>query len=405
MIPFSPPHIKQEAIDEVIDTLKSGWITTGPKTKLFEQKITDYCGNKKTLCINSATFGLEAVLRWFGVGKGDEVIIPAYTYTATANTVVHTGATPVMIDTNSNDFNINIEAIRKAITNKTKVIVPVDIAGLPVDMDSINKLVSEDETKTLYKPESEQQKKLGRILVMSDAAHSFGAIYKNKKTGSLTDISIFSFHAVKNLTTAEGGAIAFNLPEPFDNDAIYKEFNTLSLHGQSKDALAKTVKGAWRYDVIDAGYKGNMTDIQASLGLISLKYYDIDNLPRRKEIMHTYQDAFSKTNWAELPILEDDIRTSSYHLYTLRITNISEKERDVIIQKIFDKDVSVNVHFQPLPLFSAYKNRGYKIEDFPIAFDNYSREISLPVYQDLSQEQVQTIIKSVISSVEEVINA
>ena len=405
MIPFSPPHIKQEAIDEVVDTLKSGWITTGPKTKLFEQKITDYCGHKKTLCVNSATFGLEAVLRWFGVGKGDEVIIPAYTYTATANTVVHTGATPIMVDTNSDDLNINIEAIQKAITNKTKVIIPVDIAGLPVDIDLINKMVIEEKIKSLFTPKSKHQETLGRILIMSDAAHSFGAIYKEKKTGNLTDVSVFSFHAVKNLTTAEGGAIAFNLPKPFDNEEIYKELNTLSLHGQSKDALAKTQKGAWRYDVIDAGYKGNMTDIQASLGLISLKYYDIDNLPRRKEIMHTYQDAFSKTTWAELPILEDNNRISSYHLYTLRIKNISETQRDAIIQNIFDKDVSVNVHFQPLPLFSAYKSRGYKIEDYPTAFENYSREISLPVYQDLTNEQVQTIINAVTKSTENVINA
>lgn len=404
MIPFSPPHIKQEAIDEVVDTLKSGWITTGPKTKLFESKITEYCGHKKTLCVNSATFGLEAILRWLGVCEGDEVIIPSYTYTATANTIIHTGATPVMVDTNSDDFNININAIRNAITSKTKVIVPVDIAGLPVDMDAINSLVLEDKIRDLFSPNTNHQKTLGRILIMSDAAHSFGAVYKGKKTGNLTDVSIFSFHAVKNLTTAEGGAIAFNFPKPFDNNEIYKELNTLSLHGQSKDALAKTVKGAWRYDVIDAGYKGNMTDIQASLGLISLKYYEIDNLPRRKEIMVNYQNAFSKTDWAELPIIEDKNRISSYHLYTLRINDISEQQRDRIIQKIFDKDVSVNVHFQPLPLFSAYKSRGYKIENYPVAFDNYSREISLPVYQDLTDEQVKTIINTVTESVKEVLN-
>lgn len=240
---------------------------------------------------------------------------------------------------------------------------------------------------------------------MSDAAHSFGALYNGLKTGSLTDISVFSFHAVKNLTTAEGGAIAFNLDKPFDNEAIYKEFNTLSLHGQSKDALAKTQKGAWQYDVIDAGYKGNMTDIQASLGLISLKYYDIDNLPRRKSIMEAYHKAFKQYDWAELPVIEDNTRTSSYHLYTLRIKNISEQERNEIIQNIFDQDVSVNVHFQPLPLLTAYKNRGYKMEDYPIAYDNYSREISLPVYQDLNDQQVETVIKSVVSSVQKILNA
>ena len=404
MIPFSPPHIKQEAIDEVIDTLKSGWITTGPKTKLFEQKITEYCDNKKTLCVNSATFGLEIILRWFGVGEDDEVIIPAYTYTATGNTVIHTGAKLVMVDTNPDDFNISIDAIKKAITPKTKVIIPVDIAGLPVDIDKINELVNSDEIKSLFTAKTEQQKQLGRILVLSDAAHSFGATYKGNKTGSLTDITVFSFHAVKNLTTAEGGAIAFNLPNNFDVEKIYKEINTLSLHGQSKDALAKTQVGAWRYDVIDAGYKGNMTDIQASLGLVSLKYYEIDNLPRRKEIMTQYHNEFSKHGWAELPILSDEKRESSYHLYTLRIKNISEQQRDEIINEIFKAEVSVNVHFQPLPLFSAYKNRGFNIDNYPIAFDNYYREISLPVYQDLTDNNVNTIIKAVINSVKEILS-
>jgi len=404
MIPFSPPHIKQEAIDEVVDTLKSGWITTGPKTKLFEQKITEYCGNKKTLCVNSATFGLEIIMRWFGIGEGDEVIIPAYTYTATGNTVIHTGAKLVMVDTNPNDFNINIEAIKNAITSKTKIIIPVDIAGLPVDIDEIKELVSSNEIKNIFEPNTEQQKQLGRILVLSDAAHSFGATYKGNKTGSLTDITVFSFHAVKNLTTAEGGAIAFNLPNIFDVEKIYKEINTLSLHGQSKDALAKTQVGAWRYDVIDAGYKGNMTDIQASLGLVALKYYEIDNLPRRKEIMQAYDNAFSKFDWADLPIITDGNRVSSFHLYTLRIKNITEQQRDEIINSIFAKNVSVNVHFQPLPLFTSYKKRGFNISDYPVAFDNYSREISLPVYQDLTNEQVETIINAVINAVNEVIN-
>jgi len=403
MIAFSPPHIKQEAIDEVVDTLKSGWITTGPKTKLFEKRITEYCKNDKTLCVNSATFGLEIILRWFGVGEGDEVIIPSYTYTATANTVAHTEAKIVMVDINKDDFNINIENIKKAISTKTKVIIPVDIAGLPADYDEINKLVNSKEIKELFEAKTENQKKLNRILVLSDAAHSFGAEYKNKKTGTLTDITVFSFHAVKNLTTAEGGAISFKLPNQFDVEEIYKEINTLSLHGQSKDALAKTQVGAWKYDVIDAGYKGNMTDIQASLGLVALKYYEIDNLPRRKEIMEEYQKAFFETDWAELPIIEDNTRKTSYHIYTLRIKNISESQRDNIIQEIFKKEVSVNVHFQPLPMLSAYKERGFNIADYPIAFDNYSREISLPVYQDLTNEQVQTIIEAVISSVNKVL--
>jgi dTDP-4-amino-4,6-dideoxygalactose transaminase len=401
MIPFSPPNIRQEAIDEVVDTLKSGWITTGPKTKKFEQEITQYCGNKKTLCVSSATFGLEQILRWYGVKEGDEVIVPAYTYCASANVIVHCGATPVMVDSDPNDFNVNIDAIRNAITGRTKVIIPVDIAGLPCDYDAINRIVLE--ANDLFQPDSEEQKKLGRILVMSDAAHSFGATYKNRHTGSLADVTVFSFHAVKNLTTAEGGAICLNLPQQFDCEWIYKLLNTYSLHGQSKDALAKTQKGAWRYDVIDSGYKGNMTDIQASLGLIDLKYYDSENLKRRREVMHAYTDTFSKFDCFQLPIIEDESRISSYHLYPLRIKNVSEKQRDEIIQLIFDKDVSVNVHFQPLPMLSAFKNKGYKMSDYPNAQDNYEREISLPVYYHLTDEMVETVINAVIDSVNEVL--
>ena len=405
MIPFSPPHIKQEAIDEVVDTLKSGWITTGPKTKLFEQKITDYCGAKKTLCVNSATFGLEIIMRWFGIGPGDEVIIPAYTYTATANTVVHTGAKIIMVDANADDFNISLQGIKNAITSKTKAIIPVDIAGLPVDISKIIQLIETPEIKQKFKGNNTIQNTLGRILIMSDSAHSFGASLYGQKVGSQADITVFSFHAVKNLTTAEGGAIAFNMGNGFDNEAIYNEINTISLHGQSKDALAKTKKGAWQYDVIHTGFKGNMTDIQASLGLVALKYYEQEHLPIRQNIIEKYQMAFIEKSWAELPILKDETRETSYHIYTLRIKDISEAQRNTIIQKIFDKEVSVNVHFQPLPLFTAYKEKGFKITDYPVAFNNYSREISLPVYQDLSQEDVQKVIQAVVSSVEEVIYA
>ena len=405
MIPFSPPHIKQEAIDEVVDTLKSGWITTGPKTKLFEEKITEYCGSQKTLCVSSATFGLEIILRWFGIGEGDEVIIPAYTYTATANTVAHTGARIIMVDANADDFNINLQGIKKAISSKTKAIIPVDIAGLPVDVSKIIQLLESPEIKQKFQANNDIQAQLGRILVLSDSAHSFGASLHDKKVGSQADITVFSFHAVKNLTTAEGGAVAFNLNKGFDNEAIYKQINTISLHGQSKDALAKTKKGAWQYDVVYSGYKGNMTDIQASLGLIALKYYEQEHLPIRQEIIHKYQTAFSEKTWAELPVLKDENRETSYHIYTLRVKNISERQRNTIIQKIFDKEVSVNVHFQPLPLFTAYKEKGFKIEDYPVAYDNYAREISLPVYQDLSPKDVEKVINAVVSSIEEVIYA
>ncbi|MEG2666489.1 MAG: DegT/DnrJ/EryC1/StrS aminotransferase family protein, partial [Bacteroidales bacterium] len=251
MIPFSPPRIDERIIAEVVDTLRSGWITTGPKTKEFEKRLTDYCGNGATLAVNSATSGLELVLRWFGIKEGDEVILPAYTYCATANVVIHCGAKPVMVDVNSTDFNINVQNIRRAINSKTKVIMPVDLAGFPCDYDEINALVKEPSINALFSPNTPPQKQLGRILILSDSAHSFGAKYKNKRSGSLADVSVFSFHAVKNLTTAEGGAIALNFQNSFDNSVLYNYLCTMSLHGQNKDALAKTKKGAWRYDVID----------------------------------------------------------------------------------------------------------------------------------------------------------
>ena len=399
-IPFSPPHFYEEAVDEILDTLKSGWITTGPKTKLFEKKITEYCGNKATLCVNSATFGLEHILRWFGVGDGDEVIIPAYTYCATGNVVLHTGAKPVIVDVNQSDFNISVEKIREAITEKTKVIIPVDIGGLPAFYDEIFQVVNSAEIKSLFKPENEVQEKLGRILVLSDAAHSFGAKYKGKHAGALADVSVFSFHAVKNLTTAEGGAIALNLPQPFDTEEVYRLLNVLSLHGQSKDALSKNKAGNWKYDVIEAGFKGNMTDIQASLGLVALKHYETEALPRRKYIVEAYYNAFKDKEWAELPVFKDETRESSYHLFMIRIKNIDEQKRNDLINAITQTGVAVNVHFQPLPLLTAYKKRGYDITKYPVAYDNYSREITLPVYQDLTDEQLQYVIDNVNKVIE-----
>jgi len=400
MIPFSPPRIDDLILNEVVNTLKSGWITTGPKTKLFEMNLTNYCGNKTTLCLASATAGLELVLRWFGVKEGDEVIVPAYTYCATANVVIHCGAKPIFVDVNENDFNISIEKIKNAITSKTKVIMPVDFAGLPCDYDKINKLITENEIKSKFVPETEEQKQLGRILILSDAAHSLGATMGGIKTGALTDITVFSFHAVKNLTTAEGGAIAFNLPSPFDNQTLYNHFNVLSLHGQNKDALAKTQKGNWRYDIVCAGYKCNMTDTLASIGLIELQRYENDTLIKRKYICDKYSAAFQSKKWANIPILNTINKVSSYHLYPLRINNCHEALRDIIIQKIFDQDVSVNVHFQPVPNFSFYKQLGYKVTDYPQAFKNYECEISLPVFYNLTDDQIDTIINAVITSVE-----
>ena len=403
MIPFSPPRIDQKVIDEVVDTLKSGWITTGPKTKEFERRLTAYCGNKATLAVNSNTVGLEVVLRWFGVQEGDEVIVPAYTYCATANVIVHCGAKPVMVDVNADDFDVCLEKVREAITDKTKVIMPVELGGMPCAYDELFELVEAEDVKTLFQVKTEEQRKLGRILILSDSAHSIGAEYKGRKAGCLADVSVFSFHAVKNLTTAEGGAIMLNLPEPFDNEEVYRYLCTYTLHGQNKDALAKTKKGAWRYDVLVSGFKGNMTDIMASIGLVELSRYEDDTLHYRKCIYDQYTDAFARYGWAELPIYETEDRKSSYHVYCLRVKGITEQQRDEIIQRIFDKDVSVNVHFQPLPLLSAFKNKGYKIEDYPVAYDNYCREISLPVWYGLSEEMVKTVIDAVICSVEEVL--
>ena len=401
MIPFSPPHIDQKIIDEVTKVLKSGWITTGPKTKLFEKELTKYCGNKATLCLNSATAGLEIMLRWFGVKEGDEVILPAYTYSATANVVIHCGATPIFVDVNPNDFNISITNIEKAITSKTKVIMPVDFGGYVCDYDELNALVVK--YKNIFITHTDEQKMLGRILILSDSAHSFGAWYKGKRAGSLTDISVFSFHAVKNLTTAEGGAVALNLPAPFDNEAVYKALCVKTLHGQDKDALAKTVKGNWRYDIVEAGYKCNMTDIMAAIGLVELERYDNDTLKIREHIFEQYDTAFSKYNWAQLPEYKINNKTSCYHLYPLRIKGITEAQRDAIIKEIFEYDVSVNVHFIPVPMMSFYKNLGYDIKNYPVTFDNYSREISLPVYYDLNDSLVKQVIDAVVKSVAKVL--
>ena len=392
MIPFSPPRIDQRILDEVNEALLSGWITTGPKTKLFEKKITEYCGCKTTVAVNSWTAGMEIVLRWWGIGEGDEVILPVYTYCASANVILHTGAKAIMVDIGQDDFNVSLAKIEAAITPQTKAIIPVDISGFPCDYDAIYEIV--ERKKDLFQANNALQAKLGRILIAADAAHSFGAMYKGKKSGSLADITCFSFHAVKNLTTAEGGAMCFNLPESFDHDAIYKELCIKILHGQSKDALAKTQKGAWRYDVVEPGYKCNMTDLQAAIGLVELERYG-ENLARRKAIFEQYDAAFQNENWAILSTYKDAFRETSYHLYLLRIANVSEEQRDAIIQEIFEQEVSVNVHFQPLPLLTAYKNLGYSIDNYPEAYLKYAAEITLPVYFNLTDEQVQTVIQAV----------
>ncbi|MDG1429087.1 MAG: DegT/DnrJ/EryC1/StrS aminotransferase family protein [Crocinitomicaceae bacterium] len=402
MIPFSPPRIDDKIIAEVTAALQSGWITTGPRTKQFEKNISEYCGCKTTVAVNSWTMGMQVFLNYWGIQPGDEVIIPAYTYCASANVIVHAGAKPVMVDLNEEDFNLNVEKVRQAITPKTKAILAVDISGFPADYDLLMDLVNEEAIKSQFSANNDMQSNLGRIIVISDSAHSFGALMNGKRSGSLTDVSSFSFHAVKNLTTAEGGALCFNLPDSFDHDEIYKEFCTKILHGQNKDALAKTKKGNWKYDVEEPGFKCNMTDIQAAIGLVELERYQ-ESLDRRKMIFHRYADAFSKYNWAIKPAFETDTKTSSYHLYLLRIDGASEAQRDEIIQEIFEHDVSVNVHFQPLPLLTAYKKRGYQMNDYPEAYAKYANEISLPVYFNLTDGDVDRVVAAVVASVQKVL--
>lgn len=402
MIPFSPPRIDEKTVEAVKEVLLSGWITTGPKTKLFEKKISAYCGVQSTVCLNSATAGLELMLRWYGVGEGDEVIIPAYTYSATGNVVLHTGAKPVMVDIEPGNFNISIKNIEQAITTKTKAIMPVDVGGLPIDYSRLRELVESAEVKKLFVPKGEIQEKLGRVLLLSDSAHSFGARYHKQIVGRQADAHVFSFHAVKNLTTAEGGAVALNLPAPFDNDEIYRYLCVISLHGQTKDALSKTQPGAWRYDIIEPGYKCNMMDLQAAIGLVELERY-AETLARRKAICERYNRVFLQKNWAACPEFANAEKESSYHLYMLRINGASEEQRDAIIKLVADHQVSVNVHFIPLAMLTAYKSRGYDITNYPATYAQYSNEISLPVYYDLTDAQVDTVIETVCRAVESVL--
>jgi dTDP-4-amino-4,6-dideoxygalactose transaminase len=402
MIPFSPPRIDDKTIASVVDALKSGWITTGPKTKLFEEKIASYVGGDAAVALNSATAGLQLILHWLGIQEGDEVIVPAYTYCASANVVIHAGATPILVDVNSSDFNINIEAIKKAITSKTKAIIPVDISGLPADYDEIYQLINSPEVKTLFSPRTPVQEKMGRITVVSDSAHSIGATYKNSKAGMIADISSFSFHAVKNLTTAEGGAVVFNVADKFDHKELQKQFKTSSLHGQTKDAFSKMQVGAWQYDVIEAGFKCNMTDLHAAIGLVEIDRYE-ETLAKRKAIFDYYSERLKPHKWANIPVYETETKKSSYHLYLLRIIDCTEEQRNTIIQKISEKEVAVNVHYLPIPMLSFYKNLGYDIKDYPNTFNNYKGEISLPVWYNLTEEQMEFVISTVINAVVEVI--
>ena len=400
-IPFSPPYITEAVINEVTDALRSGWITTGPKVKALEEEIKKFSGATEALCVNSWTSGAILMLHWLGVKAGDEVIVPAYTYSATALAVLHVGATPIMVDVEY-DFNIGVEDVRRAITYKTKAIIPVDIAGFPCDYDALMRLVKSPEVQSLFNPTSKVQAQLGRVLVLNDAAHSLGAWYKEgTRTGSETDVAIFSLHAVKNVTTAEGGAICLNLPAPFNNASLYKELRQMSLNCQTKDAFSKSQAGGWRYDIVGLGMKINMPDVNAAIGLAQIREYE-HILKERKRIFHLYDEAFKKYDWAILPPLSKQGRETSYHLYALRIKDITEAQRDAIINKIAEKEVAVNVHFIPMPMLTLFKEMGYKIEDYPQAYANFKGEISLPIYPQLTNEQVHFVIDCVVEAVEEI---
>lgn len=395
-IPFSPPYIDDDVINEVTDSLRSGWITTGPKVKALEEEVCKLSGARRALGVNSWTSGAILVLRWLGLQPGDEVIVPAYTYSATALAVLWAGGKPVMVDSGE-DFNISVEAIRRAITPRTKAILPVDIAGFPCDYDAIMALVSEPEVKAMFVPTSDVQRQLGRIIVVSDSAHSIGAHYNGKRSGSETDIAIFSLHAVKNVTTAEGGIICLNIPEPFDNDKLYADMRLFSLNCQTKDAFTKSKAGGWRYDIIGQGMKCNLADVNAAIGLAQIRKYE-GLLKERKRVFTRYNDALKQYDWALTPPAVTPGKESSYHVYALRIKDVTEQQRDEIIQEIAKSEVAVNVHFVPMPMLTLFREMGYDIKDYPQAYRNYAHEISLPIYPQLTDEQADFVIRTVVEA-------
>ena len=395
-IPFSPPYIDDDVINEVTDSLRSGWITTGPKVKALEEEVCKLSGARRALGVNSWTSGAILVLRWLGLQPGDEVIVPAYTYSATALAVLWAGGKPVMVDSGE-DFNISVEAIRRAITPHTKAILPVDIAGFPCDYDAIMSLVSEPEVKAMFSPTSDVQRQLGRIIVVSDSAHSIGAHYNGKRSGSETDIAIFSLHAVKNVTTAEGGIICLNMPEPFDNDKLYADMRLFSLNCQTKDAFTKSKAGGWRYDIIGQGMKCNLADVNAAIGLAQIRKYE-DLLKERMRVFTRYNDALKQYDWALTPPAVTPGKESSYHVYALRIKDVTEQQRDEIIQEIAKSEVAVNVHFVPMPMLTLFREKGYDIKDYPQAYRNYAHEISLPIYPQLTDEQADFVIRTVVEA-------
>ncbi|MGN0186237.1 MAG: DegT/DnrJ/EryC1/StrS family aminotransferase [Paludibacteraceae bacterium] len=394
-IPFSPPDMTEAEVKEVADAILSGWITTGPRTKEFERQIVSYVGVNKAVCLNSQTACAEMALRLLGIGAGDEVIVPAYTYTASASVVCHVGAKLVMIDVQADSLEMDYEALEKAITPATKAIIPVDLAGIPCDYDRI--LAIAERKKSLFQPNNDIQRAMGRVAVCADAAHAFGALYHGKMVGSIADFTSFSFHAVKNLTTAEGGALTWRPIPGIDEEELYHMAQLYSLHGQSKDALAKTKLGAWEYDIVGPWYKCNMTDIMAALGLVQLKRYPA-LLERRKEIIRRYDEAFRPLGIEVLDHYNGQHRSSG-HLYITRIPNADTERRQEIIVKMAEQGIATNVHYKPLPMMTAYKNLGFDIADYPNAYARFSNEITLPLHTCLTGEEVQYVIDNFVEIV------
>lgn len=403
-IPFSLPVIDSDVINEMNDTLtNTGWLTSGPKVVALENEFQNLTKAEAVVCVNSWVSGTMLMLRWFGVGYGDEVIVPSYTYCATALACLNMGAKPIMIDV-LDDFTIDPSKIKAAITSKTKVILPVDIGGWPCDYDRIYEVLNDPEVKKLFKPQSANQEKLGRIMVLADAAHSVGASYKGKPVGTVADVSIFSLHSVKNITTGEGGAICLNLPVPFSHPEEYKFLKALSINGQTKSAFEKNQAGGWKYDIIAQGLKVNMPDICASVGLAQIRKYTSELLPERKGIFHYYEQELSKYDWAIIPPSETEERTSSFHLFLLRFKDITEAQRDAIIQQVSIKGVGVNVHYIPMPMLTLFKNIGYRIADYPNTYKLYANEITLPVYNGLLKEQLTRVVETVVEAYNSVIS-
>ena len=388
LIPFSPPDMSDEEINEVINTLKSGWITTGPKVKEFERQIAEYCHTSKAVCLNSATACMELTLRLLGVGPGDQVITSAYTYTAACSVICHVGATPVLVDVKKDTYEMDYDQLANKITSKTKVIIPVDLAGIMCNYDTIFKIV--EDKKNLFTPNNDIQKSFNRIIVMADSAHAFGATLHNKLCGEVADFTSFSFHAVKNLTTAEGGAVVWKDIPGFNNEWIYKQYQLLSLHGQTKDALNKTKLGSWEYDIVSPAYKCNMTDIMGGIGLAQLKRYP-KLLARREEIIQMYDQGLEGLNVQLLNHYDDD-HQSSGHLYFVRINGITLEQRNKIIEKMAERGIACNVHYKPLPMLTAYKNLGFDIKDYPNAYNQFVNEITLPLHTKFSDEDVEYVI-------------